>query len=544
MSVASNLVSQMPSPDAHLTRRFEVPCAFAHCRFRASLQKLQGADSGVILWLNTPLVRDLTGWETKRTMSTLRAAMTGFDATPRIHPQFGAWGTTPSMTEIDLPLLSRCLALEGDGRLLLWFSHDLIGLGCPATLQLREHVAAALELRVDQVVWSTSQTHASGSYAGFSEEGGGSSLLKRGVFDAEFCAAEHQRFLAGCVDAGQRAVDTLQPVRVAAGVAHCDNISYNSRLPLATGGVKFSRDYAEGLQSGRFFDKTVSLVRFEQEDGRPLGTIFSIACHPATILDNTMVSPDYVGTARARIEESSDGAPAMFIQGFCGDVHNYYMFCGPAQARLLGNRLADAVRIGLNHLVPIRTMPLRCEWRTIELQCRSMYTKQELEHAIAIRRAFQREVDEYPHACWVGGQNVPEFYNADQKKRFAEVIMRYCEEGLRILAAGESVRNTLALTVGAVRIGDLYVVLSPGENFTETARYIREHAPHSHTMICGDTNGLFGYIGTDEEIDRGGSETDTYWKMTHRDGFRLAPAKGSAQRLAGACLGLLEKLAT
>jgi hypothetical protein len=476
-------------------------------------------------------------------MSKLRASMTGFDATPRIHPQYGAWGTTPTMKEVDLPLQSRCLALNSDGTTLLWFSHDLTGLSCSATLQMRRHVADAIGLSVDQIVWSTSQTHASGSYAGFAHEGGGSSIMQRGTWDTAFCEAEHQRFLAGCVNAARDALDSLRPVRVSAGISQCDNISYNSRLPMQSGGVKFSRNYAEALQGGCFFDKTVSLLRFEQEDGGPLGTIFSFACHPATLLDNTLVSPDYVGTARARIEEMSDGAPAMFIQGFCGNVHNYYMFCGSEQARLLGIRLADAARIGLNHRVPVRGLPFRFEWQTIELECRPMYTRQELEHEITIRRAFQQELDEYPHACWVGGLNLPEFFDADQKKRAVEVNIRYCEECLRMLAAGESPRQVLALTVGAVRIGDVYAALSPGENFAETSRYLREHSPHAHTVICGDTNGLFGYIGTDEEIDRAGYETDTYWRWAHRDGVRLAPAKGSAQRVADACLGLFGRLA-
>ena len=109
-------------------------------------------------------------------MSILHAAMTGFDATPRIHPQFGAWGTTPTMRDVDLPLLSRCLALQDHGQTLLWFSHALTGLSCASTLQLRQHVAGAVGLSVDQIVWSTSQTHASGDtnclfgYIGTDEE--------------------------------------------------------------------------------------------------------------------------------------------------------------------------------------------------------------------------------------------------------------------------------------------------------------------------------------------------------------------------------------
>jgi len=469
--------------------------------------------------------------------------MTGFDATPRIHAKYGAWGTTPLMTQVDLPLQSRCLALQGDGLSLLWFSHDMTGLSCPATLQLREHVANAVGMSADQIIWSTSQTHSSGAYAGFPQQGGGSAILKRGNWDVAFSTAEHERFLNGCIDAARRALGGLQPVRVSTGLAHCHNVSYNSRLPMGLHGTKFSRNYAEALQGGEYFDKTVSLMRFEAIDGEPVATVFNFACHPAVLLDNTHVSSDYVGTARSRIEAMSGGAPAMFVQGFCGNVHPYFMFCGPAQARLLGDRVADAARTGLEHRVPVRSLPLRLDWRTIELSCRPMYTREELENQIAIRRAFQREVDEYPHVVWVGGVNVPEFLTPQQKKDFVEVNIRYCEEGLRMLDAGEPSRQTLSITLGALRIGDVYAILSPGENFTETARAVRERSPHPHTFVCGDTNGLFGYIGTDIEIDRAGFETDTYWKMQHRDGFRLAPAKGSAQKIQATCEELLASVA-
>ena len=60
-------------------------------------------------------------------MSGLRVGMIGFDITPRFHPTCGAWGCTPAMTELDMPLLARCLALAEEDRLLVWFSADLIG---------------------------------------------------------------------------------------------------------------------------------------------------------------------------------------------------------------------------------------------------------------------------------------------------------------------------------------------------------------------------------------------------------------------------------
>jgi hypothetical protein len=171
-----------------------------------------------------------------------------------------------------------------------------------------------------------------------------------------------------------------------------------------------------------------------------------------------------------------------------------------------------------------------------------MFSTEELQHEIDIRKAFQQELEEYPQACWLGGVNVPEFFTVEQKRQSVEVNIKYCLEGLRMLDADESPRCSLPITLGAIRIGDLYLVLSPGENFTITGKTIREQSPFKHTLICGDINGLFGYIDNDEEIDRGGYETDTYWKMLYIDGFRLALKKGISQRIISTSLALVERL--
>ena len=111
-----------------------------------------------------------------------------------------------------------------------------------------------------------------------------------------------------------------------------------------------------------------------------------------------------------------------------------------------------------------------------------------------------------------------------------------------MIDAGEPERKTLDVTLGGVRIGDIAAALSPGENFTITGAKVRNRSPFAHTLICGDTNGLFGYMGTDEEIDRGGFETDVFWKCLEFEGMRLPPAKGTAKRIRDTLVGILEQL--
>ena len=79
-------------------------------------------------------------------MDKLHAAMVGIDITPDFHPEYGAWGTPPQITQIDMPLLSRCLAMRCNDRSIIWFGSDLCGNSVVETDQFRQEVAEALSL--------------------------------------------------------------------------------------------------------------------------------------------------------------------------------------------------------------------------------------------------------------------------------------------------------------------------------------------------------------------------------------------------------------
>ena len=518
--------------------RLCIACASGYCPslpLRASMQFLPASGSS-----HPP---------TATPMSTLHASMVGFDFTPPIHPEHGAWGTTPVMTEVDQPLLGRCLALRQSSgqalrqsdRLLLWFGLDLCGNSVAEVDTIRAELAGALQLAPQQIIWSTSQTHSSPTLPG-SDMPGGSSITVRGAFDEAFCRRERETFIGRCIAAAREAMETLQPVNVRAGRGFCDSISYNRRFPLPNGRVKFSRQDGEGLQSGKFYDPTIGLVLFEHANGRPLGAIFNFCAHPATMVNAKWVSPDWVGSARGEIETALDGAPAMFVQGLCGDVNCHHIFGMPAQARATGMRLGRAAVAALPTLAPVRATPLDTAFRTIELLCRPMYTRDEAAAELAERQSFVAELEIDPAATWFAGVNVPEQFAPDEKAAMVQVQIDYLQEVMRMLDAGESAPSTLDFTVGAVRIGDVAAAIVHGENFTAAGRTIRQRSPFAHTLVCGDTNGLFGYVGDDAEVDRGGYETDSFWKMLYFGGVRLAPAKGSANRVIDTAVELLWEL--
>lgn len=471
---------------------------------------------------------------------TLRASMVGFDITPRFHPTCGAWGSTSSITKVDIPLMARCLALSSGDFRVLWFGSDLIGEVVADTDGLRAEVADALDLHRDQVIWSTSQTHSSGALPGSTQTGSGVCDVSKQ--DEPFMEAERTRFMKAYIEAGQVALAELQPVTVWAGRGFCDSMSYNTRLPMPTGGVKFSRHHAEGLQSGKTFDTTIGLLRFERPDGRTIGTIFNFCAHPATMIDGPWISPDWVGTARQHLEEALDNAPAMFCQGMCGDVNCYHIFGTPELAARNGTRLGRAMVMALPTLLPVRSDRLGLLYETLDIRCQPMPHREEMQEAIAAREAFIRELSSDPHATWCCGLNLPEQFTVEQKIAASNMLIAYFQEGIRMIESTIRPRESLPLTIGALRIGDVAAILSPGENFTATGMDIRRRSPFEHTLICGDTNGMFGYIGDDKEIDRGGFETESFWRYLADDGFRLPPAKGTVVKIVTAAERLLWQL--
>ncbi|MAE59866.1 MAG: hypothetical protein CMJ49_00765 [Planctomycetaceae bacterium] len=475
-------------------------------------------------------------------MPPLRGSIVGFDITPDIHPQFGAWGTTPNVTEIAMPLLARCLALQQDHRTLLWFASDLCGNPPAETQKFRAEVADALDLTPEQIVWSTSQTHSSATLPG-SDAAGGSSVTRRGNFDPPYVEQQYKSFINHYINAGRAALDSLQPIQIQTGIGYCDTMSYNTRFPMPTGGTKFSRHHEEGLQSGKFFDPTISLVRFDDAQGKPLGALFNFCCHPATMINDKYISPDWVGTARQHIEATINHAPTMFVQGMCGDVNCYHIFGTPDQAGQSGDKLAAAAAQAMANLAPVRATPFDFRWQPVEIDSRPMFTRAEIDHALQQRLNFIERLDHTdPTATWCDGINFPEQITPELRKLAVQPQIDYLKDVDDILTHNKPYPKTITVIMGALRLGDLAALFSQGENFTLTGRHIRDRSPFPHTLICGDTNGLVGYIGDDPDIDRAGYETTSFWMMRYGGELRLAPAKGAVNRIKANAQDLLTQL--
>ena len=473
-------------------------------------------------------------------MDTLKVGMVGFDITPDIHSACGAWGCNPTITEVDQPLAGRCLALVHAGESIVWFSFDLVGDSPRVTLELRREVAEALGLSTDQVLWGTIQNHACGAPPWSKFTGATTADLSR--TDPEFMASQRKRFMGACISAAREALDRARPATVHAGKGYCDSVSFNTRVFLPDGQVKYCRHHAESAHFNRPIDPIIGLVRFDDSGGKPIGAIFNYNMHPATLINDHRISPDWVGTTRSMIEESMGQAPALYSQGFCSDINCYHLFGTPQQARDTGARLGEAAIKAMSGLDPVRGEPLRLAHRTIQFKCQAMSSRDQFEQRIVEMEQFARNLRRDPQLLFGCGMNMPEVLSGEERAEILDYRLDYLRQGVRLIDSGQVPGPTLDFTFGGLRIGDIAAVLSPGENFAETGLALRECSPFAHTLTCGDINGIFGNIFTDAEIDGNGCGIDSYYEIMALDGFRLPPARGTVDHFVREATRLLKSL--
>src|SRR5690606_20518854 len=99
---------------------------------------------------------------------------------------------------------------------------------------------------------------------------------------------------------------------------------------LATFGEQKEDRYLCGYNPASPADDTLLVGRVTRDsDDKVIATIVNYACHPTTLAwDNDQVSPDWVGAMRETVEQHTDGAPCVFLQGSSGELSPAIQYVG------------------------------------------------------------------------------------------------------------------------------------------------------------------------------------------------------------------------
>jgi hypothetical protein len=218
-------------------------------------------------------------------------------------------------------------------------------------------------------------------------------------------------------------------------------------------------------------DPTVSVLRVDAADGKPLAILVNYACHPVVFgPDNLQYSADFPGVMIKTVEQAFDGGPlCFFLQGAPGDINVYDATTPLAQ---------DAVK--------------KRDWSGERLG----------QEAVRVAKGIQTHAD--PQASLDFAEDVMTFRLRWDLEKFRQALLAaYGQKIFDTFAAGitEEIKAPVATVLINKRIA---LMTMPGEPFVDFQINWRDRCPVREAFFLGYGNGYVGYFPTIRAASLGG----------------------------------------
>ena len=453
---------------------------------------------------------------------TLRAGAATVDITPAGPVLMDGYGgrREPSRGVHD-PLFARVLVIEHEGKRAAIVACDLLGMHEAITREVRLLGEKRVGIPREALVVCATHDHA------------GPAGLRGGMFSRldEALAGTLVQRIIGALEV---AVGSLQPAALKVGRATIDTVSQNRRDP-------------EGP-----IDPVLRVLLVDGEDG-PIASVMSFACH-ATVLDgeNLMLSAEFPGVA-CRLVSEQTGAPALYLQGACGNVNPVWMRQDFASVERAGQIVGgQALRVAaelralgagqrghnirwdeyLEKVVPGRVVEprLRAARRDIEVPLRAFLADDE----------YASRVEELSAKAAALGEGT------DERRAVMAQLTRYQIERWAATWARQQPELTAQRTeVQALSLGDGLAVLAlPGEFFVETAEVIRAAAQGwgpepqgTDLLLACYANDYIGYVIPPAAYGEGGYEAGITFCTAEAEGMFVEASLGVLREVCGSSGG-------
>ena len=373
------------------------------------------------------------------------------------------------------PLFARAMVVDNGEHPLAFVTCDLVSVSLDTVHRARDRIGAATDLSPAQVMISATHTHT----------GPGTTRIFGRPPTAEYVERLPDDIARVAIEAWEQRGEA----QFGLGWGFEGRLSFNRRFMMrSTKGVRMhppdgSTDilYQEGK-----VDPEVGVLSARTPGGEPLGCLLNFACH-VNVVGGNEVSADYPGYfAAAMKQRQGDSHVGLFANGCCANLCQVDVYDpdrrdrGQEWARQMGQRLADDV-VKIEEEMEFRG-DIELDSRLVEIELPRRRIPDDLVQ-------WARDV--------LGDREGHDLIDVIYAEMTLELVERKRTEPM------------VTAPIQAYRLGDVGMVMLPGEIFVEFGLDLKLRSPAARTFVVELANGVVGYVPTKEAFEGGGYEQRT-----------------------------------
>lgn len=424
--------------------------------------------------------------------SSIKAGFAERDITPGIGmEQPGGYGKSYHRTFHD-PCKVRVALFDDGKKTAVVVGLDALVTPRQVTLDARAQIEKATGIPGHAVLICASHSHSSGPVGMVmpGEYDQASPLVKKLAYEESSCADAGyllrltQEIVAGVVAAHQAKV----PVQLGFGFGHEDKVAFNRRLRMKNG-QSWSHPRSGNpdiIEYAGPIDPQVGVIGAWDMQGQLVGVVVNYSCHATT--NPGGISANWIQYLEKTIQGGLGmRSPVVFLQGACGDVtqvDNLSKTQNPKPeewSQLVGGRVgAEAIRVLLS-------MP-KTHAATVDTRQEVLKIKRRAPSPKRVAQSLeivQKPKNGVEPTEWIFAK---EIVLLDYLNRTTPVVD--CE-------------------VQCLQVGPACFVSNPAEYFVQYGLDIKKGSKHAFTFPCELSNGIVGYVPTEEAFGPHGGGYET-----------------------------------
>ena len=388
------------------------------------------------------------------------------------------------------------LALRVENTTTVMLSMDICLISTPLALELRQKIAEATKLPLEAIWIHTTHTH-DGPHIGPLASVASLEFPEQETLLAEYYAFFSRRL----VDATTLALADLKDAKMGWAVGQAPNISFVRRFRMKDGKVRTNPGVGNPdiLHPIGDVDERVNVLRFDRANDSLV--LVNFGCHPDTV-GGSLISADWPGFTRRRLEKALDNVKCIFFNGAEGDVNHVNVNATKGDFNDMFNDFDDVAR-GYGHA--------RHMGNVVAGAVLQVYDKANYEDVDSLR--FLQKTAKLP-SNMPNPEDLPlarKYSELHEAGRDDEIPFKGMELTTVVADAKRKLRlehgpETFDLNLSGIALGSISMVGIPGEPFTGIGRGLKEAEGWAMVMPMCLVNGNQGYFPMKDAYDEGGYE--------------------------------------